>query len=149
MPTPSTPAPDRRTALRAIALGAAALLTGTIPQALTAQSIDGTHPEPRPGITGAKVLTDAAPRHRDAYEAARQIPEIVDGIRCHCDCADRRDLRSLLSCFETDMPKSCGICLGSARTALRLHRDGKSLAEIRRAIDLSYGPRRASTHQHG
>lgn len=100
------------------------------------------HPDPRPGITAEHVLADEKvdAAHRDAYAAAREIPEILDGIYCHCDCADRHgNLRSLLSCYETEMPMSCGVCAGEARTALRLHRQGKSLDEIRAAIDRQFG----------
>lgn len=100
------------------------------------------HPEPRPGVTAEHVLPDdkVDAEHKDAYAAAREIPEILDGIYCHCDCADRHsNLRSLLSCFETEMPMSCGICSGEARSALELHRAGKSLTEIRAAIDKRFG----------
>ncbi len=100
------------------------------------------HPDPRPGITAEHVLADAKvdAKHRDAYDAAREIPEILDGIYCHCDCADRHsNFRSLLSCYETDMPMSCGVCAGEARTALRLYKRGKTLDEIRAAIDKRYG----------
>lgn len=102
----------------------------------------GKHPDPRPGITAEHVLpadkVDAD--HRDAYAAAREIPEVLDGIYCHCDCADRHsNLRSLLSCYETAMPMSCGVCSGEARTALRLHKKGKTLEQIRAAIDKQFG----------
>ena len=99
------------------------------------------HPDPRPGITAEQVLADdkVDAKTRDAYAAAREIPEVLDGIYCHCDCADRHsNLRSLLSCYETEMPMSCGVCAGEARTALRLHRQGKSLDEIRAAIDRQF-----------
>ncbi len=100
------------------------------------------HPAPRVGVTAENVLADdkVDADHKDAYAAAREIPEILDGIYCHCDCANRHsNLRSLLSCFETDMPMSCGICSGEARTALELHKAGKSLDEIRAAIDKRFG----------
>jgi hypothetical protein len=131
---------SRRSALIRIAFGVAApavtLAARRLPSGPT------HHPDPRPGITAGKVLpedkVDVA--HRDAYAAAREIPELLDGIYCHCDCADRHgNLRSLLSCYETEMPMSCGVCSGEARTALRLHRQGKSLDEIRAAIDKQFG----------
>jgi len=121
----------------AVALAAPGLLGGA-----RGLSPGPRHPEPRPGITAEHVLPDdkVDAEHKDAYEAARQIPEILDGIYCHCDCADRHgSLRSLLSCYETDMPMSCGICSGEARTALRLYKQGKSLDEIRVAIDKRFG----------
>ena len=46
---------------------------------------------------------------------------------------------SLLSCYESDaMARDCAVCQGQARLATRLHRLGKSLDEIRAAIDAKY-----------
>lgn len=74
------------------------------------------------------------------FDQVREIPEIVDGIRCQCGCADLEGFYSLLSCYEGDaMARSCPICQGEGRLAARLHRDGKSLDEIRAAIDARYG----------
>jgi len=130
---------SRRSALGRIAVivGAPLLLGGS-----RGSASGPRHPDPRPGITAEHVLPESKvdAEHRDAYDAARQIPEILDGIYCHCDCADRHsNLRSLLSCYETEMPMSCGVCSGEARTALRLHREGKTLDEIRAAIDKRFG----------
>ena len=129
----------RREALGRIAiLAASPLLLG----AARAGSRGKTkHPDPRPGITAEHVLPDdkVDAKHKDAYAAAREIPEVLDGIYCHCDCADRHsNLRSLLSCYETEMPMHCGVCAGEARTALRLHKQGKTLDEIRAAIDKQF-----------
>ena len=101
----------------------------------------GKHPEPRPGITAAMVLDpqQVPERHRAAYEAAKAVPEVLDGIYCYCECAEHRGLRSLLSCFETEMPQSCGICKGEARLAYRLSREGKTLDQIRVAVDAGFG----------
>ena len=102
------------------------------------------HPTPRPGIDashvlGAKDLADF-PRARVAFGEVRQIPQIVDGIRCQCGCAEVEGNYSLLSCYEKDgMARSCDICQGQGRLAFRLHKAGKSLDEIRAAIDERYG----------
>ena len=75
-----------------------------------------------------------------AFDEARTIPQILDGIRCHCGCADLPGKRSLLSCYEEDgMALDCDICQGEARLAYRLHARGRTLAEIRAAIDARYG----------
>jgi hypothetical protein len=134
------PSISRRDALARFALALAAPLVAGAARRLPAGPTH--HPDPRPGVTAEHVLPDAKvdAEHRDAYAAAREIPEILDGIYCHCDCADRHsNLRSLLSCYETEMPMSCRVCSGEARTALRLHRKGKSLIEIRAAIDKEFG----------
>lgn len=103
-----------------------------------------THPSPRPGITAAKVLSAAqlgsAPQAIEYFDMVRQIPEVVDGIRCQCGCADLEGFYSLLSCYEEGgMASYCEICEGEGRMAFRLHKEGKSLDEIRASIDARYG----------
>jgi hypothetical protein len=103
------------------------------------------HPTPRPGITAAKVLPDTKLTEKDAapvYAMVRTMPEIVDGIRCNCGCADLEGFYSLLTCYEQDgMAQHCRICQGQARLAHKLHADGMSLNAIRRAIDAEFGDR--------
>ena len=105
----------------------------------------GPHPAPRPGITAAKMPTKEqladAPKAEAVFDSVREIPEIVDGIRCHCGCADSPDFYSLLSCYEGEdaMAKACPVCQGQGRLAARLHKEGKTLDEIRTAIDARYG----------
>lgn len=100
------------------------------------------HPEPRAGITAERVLPadSVSERGREVYTMAARIPGILDGLYCHCDCHERDGLRSLLECFENEMASTCGICLGAARLAHEMHEKGKSLNEIRRAVDDTYGP---------
>ena len=102
------------------------------------------HPTPRPGITAAKVLTrDQLGDHADVapvFDMVRQIPEIVDGIRCQCGCAKLEGKYSLLSCYEADgMARHCEVCQNEGRLAFRLHKQGKTLDEIRSAIDAKFG----------
>lgn len=114
------------TPARLFAMGRSALVTG--------------HPTPRPGITAAKVLTAEqladTPQVIPVFDGVRAIPEIVDGVRCKCGCADLEGFYSLLSCYEGDaMARHCPICQGEGRMVARLHKEGKTLDEIREAID--------------
>lgn len=104
----------------------------------------GPHPTPRPGIDASKVLTaDKLTEHPAAapvFDMVRQIPQVVDGIRCQCGCAELEGFYSLLSCYETDgMAQHCVICQGEGKLAFRMHAQGKSLDEIRAAIDAKFG----------
>jgi hypothetical protein len=104
----------------------------------------GPHPDPRPGITAANVLSHdqlaSAPHAIDAFDQVREIPEIADGIRCQCGCADTPGFYSLLSCYESEgMARFCDICQGEGRMVHRLHRAGQTLDEIRAAIDARFG----------
>jgi hypothetical protein len=141
-----TPLMTRRAFLVA-ALGALASAAVAIPaaHARTRRRPDPKpHPDPRPGITGANVATKeqlaSTPALIPLFDSVREMPEIADGIRCHCGCADSPGFRSLLSCYEGDaMAKECHTCQGQARLAARLKQSGKSLAEIRAAIDAKFG----------
>lgn len=141
------PTVSRRTFITA---GCAALATLVAPAALAHARSRRTrdpkpHPDPRPGITGAKVATKeqlaATPALIPVFDSVREMPEIADGIRCRCGCADSPGYRSLLSCYEgTDaMARECRTCQGEAKLATRLKKDGKSLDEIRAAIDAKFG----------
>jgi hypothetical protein len=104
----------------------------------------GPHPTPRPGVTADKVLTREqladTPKAIPVFDQVREIPEVVDGIRCQCGCAVHPGSYSLLSCFEGDaMAQHCPVCQGQARLTARLHKEGKTLDEIRVAIDARYG----------
>jgi hypothetical protein len=101
------------------------------------------HPEPRAGITAARVLPDSkltAKSAAPAYAMVREIPQVVDGIRCNCGCADLEGFYSLLTCYEQGgMAQHCAICQGQAKLAHKLHGEGWSLNGIRRAIDAEFG----------
>ena len=103
----------------------------------------GPHPEPRPGITAAKVLKPEQIEDaevRAIFDQVREIPQVVDGIRCQCGCAGIEGYYSLLSCYEAPgMAQACLICQGQGRLAYRLHQTGWSLNGIRAAVDTQYG----------
>lgn len=104
----------------------------------------GPHPTPRSGVSAARIATNTQLKERlkavPAFEQAREIPAILDGIRCQCGCTDGKAYYSLLSCFETPdmMAAECEVCQSQARLAFRLNKAGKSLDEIRRGIDAKF-----------
>jgi hypothetical protein len=80
------------------------------------------------------VLTTPA-QAAAAYAAARSAPQLLDGLYCHCECAKHFGHRSLLTCFESDHGGQCDICMGEALLATSLAAGGRTLDQIRRAID--------------
>ncbi len=145
--SPLAGAHDRRSFL---ALSAGLLLTWSPVQGrwrpTARRHRGGPHPEPRPGITAEKVLTaeqlaafaDVVP----IFDMVREMPQIVDGIRCQCGCSDPPDYYSLLSCYEGEgMARYCEICQGQAKLAHRLWKGGETLDGIRSAIDARFGSR--------
>jgi len=69
---------------------------------------------------------------REAYQTAKEIPEVLAQQPCYCYC-QRKGHRSLLDCFNTDHAASCSICVREALLAAQMHRQQKSAEEIRRA----------------
>jgi len=136
----------RRLSRRVAVSALAAAVFGLVPGARGAggRVRQSVHPDPRPGIDASGVLTaeqlDGAGKNViAAFDMVREIPEVVDGIRCYCGCAVLPGFRSLLSCYEQDgMARGCDICQGEARLAYRRWKEGQSLDQIRRAIDARY-----------
>lgn len=99
------------------------------------------HPEPRSTATRDKVLspdTVAARGFADAarvYRLAQEVPHVLDGLYCHCNCSKHSGHYSLLSCFETLHGARCSVCLREAEVAHRLHGEGKTLDQIRVQVD--------------
>jgi hypothetical protein len=128
-----------------------ALLGGVVsvarPRALWAAALRSkpVHPTPRKGITGAKVaaadMLRSSPHLLELFDGVRAIPHVADGIRCHCGCADLDGHYSLLTCYEGEdaMAKICPICQGMGRVAVRMAKAGRSLDDIRAAVDAQYG----------
>jgi hypothetical protein len=106
------------------------------------------HPAPRAGLSAADVVPAsryaAYPRIAEVYEMVAQIPEVIDGIYCHCDCSKHSGHRSLLTCFQDDHGAACDVCLTEAALAYRMTKEGKSLKQIRKAVDGLY----AHNHDH-
>ena len=103
------------------------------------------HPDPRPGIDASGVLTREQLKGLpdevvEIFDMVREIPAIADGIGCNCGCSAFPTYRSLLTCYyETGMARGCHICQGEAKLVYRRHKEGQSLAQIRRAIDARFG----------
>lgn len=100
------------------------------------------HPTPRPGITAAKVVPAVRyasdPRIEKVYREAAVVPAELDGIYCYCRCIENMGHRSLLTCFESDHAAGCDICLSEADMAYRMTKQGRSLDQIRQAIDQTF-----------
>jgi len=65
---------------------------------------------------------------REAYQTAKEIPEVLAQQPCYCYC-QRKGHRSLLDCFKTDHAASCSICIREALLAAQMHRQQKSAEE--------------------
>ena len=102
------------------------------------------HPEPRLGVTAARVIADDElpgddAESRRAYAAARGAPALFDGVACVCSCPETMHHRSLLECFETRHPTACPGCLDEAALVGRLAAEGNGLDAVRDVVDRAFG----------
>jgi hypothetical protein len=123
-------------------IAAAAAIAAVLLLVVARPASGAHHPTPRPGITGAAVLPASTfgqdERLVRAYTAAREMPEVFDGLYCYCQCKETFRHVSLLTCFESEHGASCDICLAEAAMAADMHKKGSSLDDIRRAIDTRF-----------
>jgi hypothetical protein len=121
-----------------MAMAAIVLVRGLV----ATRGANAHHPTPRAGLTAADVESPLRyagyPRIAEVYEMAAQIPQVLDGLYCHCDCSLHSDHRSLLTCFQDDHGAACDVCLTEAALAYRMIGEGKSLKQIRKAVDALY-----------
>lgn len=96
------------------------------------------HPDPRPGVDASNVVPDdtVPGRLKELFDLIRAAPAVVDGVRCHCGCADIPGYYSLLSCYEAPgMALHCDVCQAQGLLVGRMARDGAALETVRAAVD--------------
>lgn len=87
--------------------------------------------ETRQTLSPSNFTGDAA----KAYQAALEIPEVLDSLYCYCDCEKHSGHKSLLSCYVDEHALHCDICIYEALMAHDLHKKGVGIDLIRKAID--------------
>ncbi|MDN4494225.1 PCYCGC motif-containing (lipo)protein [Ureibacillus aquaedulcis] len=96
-----------------------------------------------------KFLDDQNEDIRLVYQVAGKATDILQWIPCYCGCGESVGHRSNLNCFiaETredgsilwdDHGTRCLVCLEIAVESVQMAQEGKSLKEIRNAIDAKY-----------
>jgi hypothetical protein len=76
---------------------------------------------------------------RDAYEAAKEIPEILRYMPCFCGCFGMGH-RNNLYCFADNHGDECDMCQDIALEAQRMNKEGLSIEKIGEAIRARYSP---------
>ncbi|HEY2962698.1 MAG TPA: CYCXC family (seleno)protein [Pyrinomonadaceae bacterium] len=77
---------------------------------------------------------------REAYRAAREIPQTLAQLPCYCHCDRGMGHKSLYSCYEDDHAAHCATCVNEALLALKLEKEQKlSAAQIRDRIVEQFG----------
>jgi hypothetical protein len=94
-----------------------------------------------------------------AYKFAAEHPEILTYVPCFCGC-ERSGHKGNEDCFVqkrgangdvtewTEHGMECTVCIDVATQAEQLFREGKSVREIRAAVDAKYAATGAQNHAH-
>lgn len=86
---------------------------------------------------------------KEAYLYAKNNPEALNGVNCHCGCMEtihegRLHSRGLLDCFMKPNGEfdghgaNCKMCYMDALEVKQLIQEGKTKDEIKKIIDLKY-----------
>jgi hypothetical protein len=76
-------------------------------------------------------------RAREAYQVAKDIPEVLAELPCFCGCANQGH-KSNLFCFKDSHGNECAMCQDIAMIARALHDQGKEVDKIRDEIISRY-----------
>lgn len=76
---------------------------------------------------------------REAYEIAEQDPALLAQLHCYCGCDKTDGHKSLLDCYRDKHGSTCAICVGEAREAEQLAKQGMPVEQIRDSLRARYG----------
>jgi len=80
-------------------------------------------------------------KSRAAYQAAKEIPEILAQLPCFCGCLESKELghKNNLYCFADSHGNICDLCQTIALEAKEMNRKGIPVEKIRSNIRATYG----------
>jgi hypothetical protein len=85
--------------------------------------------------SGVYSTTTTDTRVLEAYQIARDHPELLSRLPCVCGCMKNRyHHASNFDCFKTDHAETCPACVSIALDAARLNDQGASVETIQRYV---------------
>ena len=106
--------------------------------------------EPAPPTLAALVATLDPDlftgKAREAYQAAKDIPEILQQMPCFCGCLSHFGHKNNLYCFHDRHGNECDECMNIALIARDEHRKGTAVDQIAKMIRAKYGDEPSESH---
>jgi hypothetical protein len=94
---------------------------------------------PKPNVTTLDPAKFSG-RTRSAYEAAREVPEVLAQLPCYCGCMmSGFNHRNNLDCFHDEHGVECTMCQDIALDARDMYKNGFEIARIREVVKERYG----------
>jgi hypothetical protein len=78
-------------------------------------------------------------RAREAYQAAKEVPEVLAQLPCYCGCMSNFGHKNNLDCFHDEHGVECTTCQGIAIDARDMFKNGIKIERIRQVIKDRYG----------
>jgi len=128
---------SRSNSLWLLSIGAVVLI-GAVWFAMHSSKSDDTDEKALPLI--ATLSPDLfSGKARLAYQAAKDIPEVLVQLPCFCGCMDGLGHKNNLYCFSDTHGNICDVCQSIALDAQEMHGKGMKTSEIRDKIQAAYG----------
>ena len=136
-------------ALVVLAGGGWAMFRGTSQPAPAAEAVEQTAELTPPTPVELLPVDNAAgptlppemfldPKAREAYQVAKDIPDVLRELPCFCGCMRTHGHKNNLFCFMDEHGSACEICEDVALDAKRMHNNGASIKEIQDNIKGKY-----------
>jgi hypothetical protein len=93
---------------------------------------------PKPNVVTLDPMLFSG-RTREAYEAAKEVPEVLAQIPCYCGCMTGFGHRNNLDCFHDEHGVECTMCQSIAIDARDMYKKGFEIDRIRQIIKDRYG----------
>ena len=118
--------------------GALIVASGIIWYALRSPAPDTRAALPKPSVTtlDPEQFTGQV---RVAYEAAKEVPEVLAQLPCYCGCMSGAGHRNNLDCFHDHHGVECTMCQEIAIDARDMYKSGWDINRIREKIKDKYG----------
>ena len=136
----NTPVSNTATKINILLIvGALAITSGIIWYALKgpAQTVQ-REVLPKPNVTtlDPAIFTGKA---RSAYQAAKEVPEVLAQLPCFCGCMTGFGHKNNLDCFHDEHGVECSMCQDIALDARDMYKNGFEIVRIRQLIKEKYG----------
>jgi hypothetical protein len=102
---------------------------------------------PKPSVTTLDPAQFSG-KVRMAYEAAREVPEVLAKLPCYCGCMSGAGHRNNLDCFHDLHGVECTMCQDIAIDARGMYQSGFDIDRIRDRIKEKYNRTAVLTHEH-
>ena len=76
-----------------------------------------------------------------AYQAARDVPEVLEHMPCYCGCFSNAGHRNNLDCFKDNHGEHCALCRAIAIESKAMTDQGLPVEQINIAINEKFAPR--------